>query len=114
MQQPKSMLECAGRGEAGAGATRGSRNSFSVGESRGEELPPGVGAPGMLWFPVGIFPGLQVKHEQMLLFDQGFLPPSCKCFCCKLPSQTRQPFRERNATCKMRKKQQVKPKPNSF
>jgi len=70
--------------------------------------PTRAGAPATHWFPVGIFPDPQVKHEQMLFFEQGFLPPSVKRFCCNLPSQTGQPFRERNATCKTRRKKSNK------
>lgn len=73
--QPKSMLGCAGRGDAGAGATRGSRNSFSLGACRERISNPGWG-PGDALISRGIFPGSQVKHKQMLI-GSGFSPPSC-------------------------------------
>lgn len=113
MQKPKSMLGCAGRGWSWSHQRE--QKLLQSGSEPWRGAPTRAGAPAVLCFPVGIFPAPQVKHEQTLLFHQGFPPPSCKCFCCKLPLQPGQPFRERNATCKMRrKKQQVKPKPNGF
>lgn len=73
--QPKSMLGCAGRGDAGAGATRGSRNSFSLGACRGRISHSGWGT-GDTQISRGIFPSPHVKHKQTVV-GSGFSPPSC-------------------------------------
>lgn len=62
-----------GAGEAGAGATRGSRNSFSV----GTRAPTRAWAPGMLCFPLEIiFLALRIKRSRCSCWIVDFhLPP---------------------------------------
>lgn len=59
--QAKSMLGCAGRGDAGAGATRGSRNSFSLGACSRRISHAGWDTGDTL-ISRGIFPNPHVKH----------------------------------------------------
>lgn len=62
-----------GAGEAGAGATRGSRNSFSVGTG----APTRAWAPGMLCFLLEIiFLALRIKRSRCSCWIMAFhLPP---------------------------------------